>query len=183
MRRRTVNGCVHLKYPDPKKVHIWICDDNRRGEMRALAEEMGVGYFDRPDNKGAKAGNLNHALSLTSAPYVVTLDADMIPKSDFLLKTIPYFVDAEERNRKLPEDKRMPLGLLQTPQCFYDPDVFQHALYSEKRVPNEQDFFYRTNLGGENIDAFTFFCLLVDGHCIPRTFDIDVVFFRETEVI
>ncbi|MGX8680782.1 MAG: glycosyltransferase family 2 protein, partial [bacterium] len=38
----------------------------------------------------------------------------------------------------------IPLGLLQTPQCFYDPDVFQHALYSEKRAPNEQDFFYRT---------------------------------------
>lgn len=142
--RRTVNGCVHMKYPDPKKVHIWICDDNRRSEMRALAEEMGVGYFDRPDNKGAKAGNLNHALSLTAAPYVVTLDADMIPRSDFLLKTIPYFVDAEERNKKLPADRRMPLGLLQTPQCFYDPDVFQHALYSEKRAPNEQDFFYRT---------------------------------------
>ena len=142
--RRTVNGCVHLKYPDPKKVHIWICDDNRRSEMRALAEEMGVGYFDRPDNKGAKAGNLNHALALTGAPYVVTLDADMIPRSDFLLKTIPYFVDAEERNSRLPENGRMPLGLLQTPQCFYDPDVFQHALYSEKRAPNEQDFFYRT---------------------------------------
>ena len=142
--RRTVNGCTHLQYPDPGKVHIWICDDNRRSEMRALAEEMGVGYFDRPDNKGAKAGNLNHALALTSAPYVVTLDADMIPRSDFLLKTIPYFVDAEERNRKLPEDRRLPLGLLQTPQCFYDPDVFQYALYSEKRAPNEQDFFYRT---------------------------------------
>ena len=142
--RRTVNGCIHMKYPDPRKVHIWICDDNRRSEMRALAEEMGVGYFDRPDNKGAKAGNLNHALALTSAPYVVTLDADMIPRSDFLLKTIPYFVDAEARNSKLPEEKRIPLGLLQTPQCFYDPDVFQYALYSEKRAPNEQDFFYRT---------------------------------------
>ena len=142
--RRTINGCAHMKYPDPKKVHIWVCDDNRRSEMRSLAEEMGVGYFDRPDNKGAKAGNLNHALSLTKAPYIVTLDADMIPRSDFLLKTIPYFVDAEERNKKLPEDRRMPLGLLQTPQCFYDPDVFQHALYSEKRAPNEQDFFYRT---------------------------------------
>ena len=34
--------------------------------------------------------------------------------------------------------------LLQTPQSFYDPDVFQHALYSENRAPNEQDFFYRT---------------------------------------
>ena len=142
--RRTINGCVHMRYPDPSKVHIWICDDNRRPAMRELAEEMGVGYFDRPDNKGAKAGNLNAAMARTSAPYVVTFDADMIPKSDFLLKTIPYFVDAEKRSALLPEEKQFKLGLLQTPQCFYDPDVFQHALYSERRVPNEQDFFYRT---------------------------------------
>lgn len=142
--RRTINGCVHMKYPDPSKVHIWICDDNWRPAMRQLAEEMGVGYFDWPDNRGAKAGNLNHALARTSAPYIVTFDADMIPRSDFLLKTIPYFVDAELRSRELPEKDRVHLGLLQTPQCFYDPDVLQHALYSEKRVPNEQDFFYRT---------------------------------------
>lgn len=141
---RTINGCKHMKYPDRSKVHIWVCDDNRRAGMRALASKMGVGYFDRPDNEGAKAGNLNNALSKTSAPYVVTLDADMIPKSDFLLKTIPYFVDAAIREQDKPEGERLKLGLLQTPQCFYDPDVFQYALYSEKRAPNEQDFFYRT---------------------------------------
>lgn len=141
---KTINGCKHLKYPDKSKVHIWVCDDNRRPQMRALAEKMNVGYFDRPDNKGAKAGNLNHAMGLTSAPYIVTLDADMIVKSDFLLKTIPYFVDVELREKDKPEKDRLHLGLLQTPQCFYDPDVFQHALYSEKRAPNEQDFFYRT---------------------------------------
>ena len=142
--RKTINGCKHLKYPDLSKVHIWVCDDNRRREMRALAEKMGVGYFDRPDNKGAKAGNLNNALAKTGAPYIVTLDADMIVKSDFLLKTIPYFVDVELREKERPEAERLHLGLLQTPQCFYDPDVFQHALYSERRAPNEQDFFYRT---------------------------------------
>lgn len=142
--RRTINGCNHLRYPDKSKVHVWVCDDNRRPEMRALAEEMGVGYFDRPDNQGAKAGNLNHAMGLTSAPYIVTLDADMIPRSDFLMKTIPYFVDTEKRNAQLPPEKRAPLGVLQTPQCFYDPDVFQHALYAENMAPNEQDFFYRT---------------------------------------
>ncbi len=142
--RRTINGCTHLRYPDPSKVHIWVCDDNRRPAMRELAKEMGVGYFDRPDNKGAKAGNLNHALSLTSAPYVVTLDADMIVRSDFLLKTIPYFVDAEKKEAGKPEGERVRLGLLQTPQAFYDPDVFQHALYAEHTAPNEQDFFYRT---------------------------------------
>ena len=141
---KTINGCKHLKYPDKSKVHIWVCDDNRRPEMRKLAEDMGVGYFDRPDNKGAKAGNLNNALTKTSAPYVVTLDADMIVRSEFLLKTIPYFVEVEKIASTLPEDKKKHLGLLQSPQCFYDPDVFQHALYSENNIPNEQDFFYRT---------------------------------------
>ncbi len=139
---KTVNGCRHLEYPDKKKVHIWLCDDNRRPQIKRLAKKMKVGYFDRPDNDGAKAGNLNHAMSLTSSPYVVTLDADMIPRSCFLMKTIPFFVDAEKRNKD--KDKKTKLGLLQTPQSFYDADVFQHALYSENNAPNEQDFFYRT---------------------------------------
>lgn len=141
--RRTVNGCKHIDYPDKSKVHIWVCDDSRRDEMRLLAEEMGVGYFDRPDNDGAKAGNLNHAMGLTDSPYVVTLDADMIPKSDFLLKTIPYFIDARQRAASDPKKAHIRLGFIQTPQCFYDPDVFQHALYCENNVPNEQNFFYQ----------------------------------------
>ncbi len=139
---RTINGCKHLIYPDKSKVHIWLCDDNRRPSMRKLAEEMGVGYFDRPDNKGAKAGNLNHAMDNTNSPYIVTLDADMIPMSHFLMNTIPYFVDSNKRSAEKGKNAR--LGLLQTPQCFYEPDVFQYALYSEKTAPNEQDFFYRT---------------------------------------
>ncbi len=142
--RKTLTGCKHIKYPDAGKVHIYLCDDNRRVQMRELADELGVGYFDRPDNTGAKAGNLNCAMARTHSPYVVTFDADMIPREDFLLKTVPYFVDAERRNATLPESEQMPLGFIQTPQCFYNPDVFQHNLYAEKRIPNEQDFFYRT---------------------------------------
>ena len=141
--RKTIIGCKHMEYPNKNKVHIYLCDDNRRIEMRALAEELGVHYFDRPDNKGAKAGNLNEALKRTNSPYIVTFDADMIPRREFLLKTIPYFVDAEKINQGLPKEKQLPLGLIQTPQSFYTPDVFQHNLYSENRIPNEQDFFYQ----------------------------------------
>ena len=140
--RKTIVGCKHMDYPDKAKVHIYLCDDNRRSEMRALAEELGINYFDRPDNEGAKAGNLNAALARTTSPYVVTFDADMIPQRKFLLKTIPYFVDAERINASLPEDKRRPLGFIQTPQSFYTPDVFQHNLYAERKTPNEQDYFY-----------------------------------------
>ena len=140
--RKTIIGCKYMEYPDKSKVHIYLCDDNRRPEMRKLAEELGVNYFDRPDNEGAKAGNLNAALARSNSPYIVTFDADMIPRHDFLLKTIPYFVDAERINESLPEEKRRQLGFVQTPQCFYTPDVFQHNLYAERIVPNEQDYFY-----------------------------------------
>ncbi len=141
---KTINGCKHLEYPDPSKVHVWLCDDNRRPQIRALAKRMGIGYFDRPDNQGAKAGNLNAAMARTSSPYVVTLDADMIVQSGFLMQTIPYFIDSERRNAGLPAEQQIKLGLLQTPQCFHDPDVFQHGLYAENSIPNEQDYFYRT---------------------------------------
>ena len=141
---KTINGCKHLDYPDASKVHIWLCDDNRRPQMRELAARMGIGYFDRPDNEGAKAGNLNAAMARTSAPYVVTLDADMIVQRGFLMQTIPYFIDSQRRNAGLPAERQIKLGLLQTPQCFHDPDVFQHGLYAENCIPNEQDYFYRT---------------------------------------
>lgn len=140
---KTINGCRHMDYPDKSKVHIYLCDDNRRPEMRALAEKMGINYLDRPNNDGAKAGNLNNALAHSTSPYVVTFDADMIPKSDFLMKTIPYFVDCEMRNKGRKEEDQIKLGFLQSPQCFYNPDLFQFNLFSEGRIPNEQDYFYR----------------------------------------
>lgn len=140
---KTINGCKHMHYPDKSKVHIYLCDDNRRPQMRELAEKMGINYLDRPDNKGAKAGNLNNALAHSSSPYVLTMDADMIPKSDLLMKLIPYFVDAEMKNEGREEKDQIKLGFVQSPQAFYNPDLFQFNLFSEDRIPNEQDYFYR----------------------------------------
>lgn len=140
---KTVNGCKHMRYPDPSKVHIYLCDDGHRASVRALAEQMGVGYIDRPDHKNAKAGNLNHALSVTSSPYIVTFDADMIPRSEFLLHTVPYFVAQELENEGKEEKDQKHIGFVQSPQSFYNPDLFQFNLYSEGRIPNEQDYFYR----------------------------------------
>ena len=88
---KTVNGCKHMEYPDKSKVHIYLCDDGNRPEAAQLAEDMGIGYLPLTDNKLAKAGNLNNALSHTDSPLVVTFDADMIPRSNFLMETVPYF--------------------------------------------------------------------------------------------
>ncbi|WP_323089432.1 glycosyltransferase [Allobaculum sp. JKK-2023] len=142
---KTINGCRHMQYPDPDKVHIYLCDDGRREEIRQLAEETHIGYVTRDNNEGAKAGNLNNALKLTNSPLVVTFDADMIPRARFLMETIPYFIDARKRNQQLLKSGQppIPLGFIQTPQAFYNQDLFQFHLYSENSLANEQDYFYR----------------------------------------
>lgn len=140
---KTVHGCTRMKYPDRNKVHIYLCDDGHRAEMKELAHRLGVNYLDREDHKGAKAGNLNNALAHSNSPYVVTFDADMIPRSNFLMRTIPYFVECDLKNRGKKEEDKVKLGFLQSPQSFYNLDLFQFNLYSEQRIPNEQDYFYK----------------------------------------
>ena len=155
---KTINGCKHMEYPDPAKVHIYLCDDNDRPEMAQLAQKMGVGYFGLSDNKLAKAGNLNHALSKTDSPLVVTFDADMIPRSNFLMETVPYFSlpemileDGVWRKRTEEElDPDYKIGFVQTPQSFYNPDLFQFNFFAESNIPNEQDYFFKEVNVGRN---------------------------------
>lgn len=134
---KTINACTFIKYPDKSKVHIYLCDDKNRIEMKNLAEIFNINYVGLQQNRHAKAGNLNNALSRCSSPLVATFDADMIPYSDFLMVTVPYFVDnyAEKLTKKV--------GFVQTPQSFYNADIFQKNLYAENIIPNEQDFFSR----------------------------------------
>ena len=148
---KTVNACTFLEYPDKSKVHTWLCDDGNREEMRILAEDLGIGYCGMEGNKHAKAGNMNNAFEKTSAPLVVTLDADMVPSSDFLMRTVPYFFLPKVKKmedgtwRVLNEDEIDPdykIGFVQSPQSFYNPDLFQYNLYSENSIPNEQDYFF-----------------------------------------
>lgn len=146
---KTVIGCKNMEYPDKRKVHIYVLDDGHREEVKRLCQEVAVGYITRDNNEHAKAGNINNALSQTKSPYIVTFDADMIPMHQFLMETLPYFIGNEiireqERSEGIKEDKMTQrLGFLQVPQAFYNADIFQHRLFSEEVIPNEQDYFHR----------------------------------------
>ena len=122
----TIKACLGMEYP--RKFDVYVCDDGGREEIAALCKKMKVKYIARRDNKGAKAGNYNNALTKTSAPYIATFDADMCPKKDFLLKTMPFFVKASN------------VGFVQTPQSFKNPDIYQARLSA--KIPFEQDYFY-----------------------------------------
>jgi cellulose synthase (UDP-forming) len=83
----------------------WILDDGHSDAVRTLAAEIGVRYIRRLTNHGAKAGNINHALSLTFGEYFAIFDADFVPKEDFLYETVPFFVDEN-------------VAFVQTPQSY-----------------------------------------------------------------
>ena len=163
---KTVNACTFMNYPDKSKVHIYICDDGNREEVAILARQFGVGYLGLSGNKDAKSGNFNNALKNTSSPLIATFDSDMIPQHTFLMKTVPYFLlskfikeDGRWRLRSEEEGKeKLKIGLIQTPQSFYNPDLFQFNLYAEGNIPNEQDFFSKeinTMRNASNAIAYT----------------------------
>lgn len=127
---RTVVGCLSIDYPR-ELLTIYLCDDGDRLMVRKLAEKHHVKVIARPTHEHAKAGNLNYALTKTNGEIIVTQDADMVPKREFLQRTLGYFAEAK-------------VGFIQTPQTFFNSDIFQHNLYLDSEINNEQDFFMRS---------------------------------------
>ena len=150
----TLTACLAMNYPSRDKIHIYLCDDGERQQMQELASRLGVGYLTRTEHHSAKAGNLNAALRQTTSPLIAVFDADMMPRPDFLMHTVPYFgANVRQMDWKKGKGKKQAkssahelqgmMGFVQTPQHFYQPDLFQHNLRLGSRIPNEQDYFYR----------------------------------------
>ncbi|WWY81582.1 glycosyltransferase family 2 protein [Pediococcus pentosaceus] len=152
--RKTVNAATFMDYPDKSKVNIVIADDGNRPEVRELAKEYQVNYVTMEKNKHAKAGNINNALEQLDAPLFAIFDADMMPFSNFLTSSVPFFTENFAELEEDP-DHTKPIGFVQTPQSFYNADIFQFNLFLQDAVVNEQDFFSRdvNVLNGSNVHA------------------------------
>ncbi len=125
--RRTIMGCQAIDYPQTR---VYLLDDTQRSEVRALATELGCEYITRPDNRYAKAGNLNHAIAQTHGELIVVFDADFVPTRNFLTRTVGFFQDQS-------------VALVQTPQSFYNPDPIARNLGLEDILTPEEEVFYR----------------------------------------
>ena len=86
----TVAAAVRMR---GARVRVALLDDGDRDEMEHLAARLGARYIRRDDHSGAKAGNVNHALGLTGAPFVLVLDCDHVPYAHLLERMLPEFVD------------------------------------------------------------------------------------------
>jgi cellulose synthase (UDP-forming) len=123
---RTIVAALAIDYP---KFKVWVLDDGKRDWLRDFCAAKGAGYLRRPDNRYAKAGNINHALGMTDGELFAVLDADFAPFRNFLYRTVGFFADPT-------------IAIVQTPQHFFNPDPMQLNLGIVDSWPDDQRLFF-----------------------------------------
>jgi cellulose synthase/poly-beta-1,6-N-acetylglucosamine synthase-like glycosyltransferase len=97
---RLLQAVCRLEYPR-EKLDIQLLDDSTDETVnvaRELVEHYAsqgypVTYLHRTNREGFKAGALHEGLKTATGEFVAIFDADFVPPSDFLLKTIHHFTD------------------------------------------------------------------------------------------
>jgi cellulose synthase (UDP-forming) len=106
-----------------------VLDDGPTDEARSVSKSFGFSYLRRPDLRACKkSGNLRYAFARTDGEYLVILDADFAPRSDFLAETLPYLDDPA-------------IAIVQTPQFFRESAA---QTWIENSAGAIQEVFYRS---------------------------------------
>jgi cellulose synthase (UDP-forming) len=139
---KSVLAAKAVDYPG---LRVKVLDDGNRPWLEERCRVWQVDYVTRPEHTHAKAGNLNHSLALTTADFIVTMDADFATHRDFVRATLPFFADPR-------------LAVLQTPQTFYNPDMVQQNLGLGGGVADEQALFFREIQPARDAWGCAFYC-------------------------
>jgi cellulose synthase/poly-beta-1,6-N-acetylglucosamine synthase-like glycosyltransferase len=127
--RNTWAAVAELIAAYPGKAQGFVLDDGASDDAQSLAESFGLCYIRRPDQQlHKKSGNLRYAFAHTSGEFIVILDADFAPRSDFLAETLPYMQDQA-------------IAIVQTPQYFRGSPA---QTWIENSAGAIQEVFYRT---------------------------------------
>lgn len=124
--RNTYSHVKRLSWPGT--LRVYVLDDSGRPEVAALAREHGFAYRSRPDRGYMKkAGNLKYGYEHSDGDYIVVLDADFVPRHDFLYDLMPYFDDGR-------------VAIVQSPQFF---DTHGRMQWLQRHAGSTQEMFYR----------------------------------------
>src|SRR5690554_4048556 len=99
---RLLENIAKIEYPK-SKLEIQVLDDSTDdtvAETAARIEELqktglDIQHIRRENRKGYKAGALKEGLAIAKGEFIAIFDADFLPESDWLKKTVPYFKDRE----------------------------------------------------------------------------------------
>ncbi len=97
---RLIEKTCQLNYPKDR-LEIQVLDDST-DECKTLAEKKvsemraqgyNITFIHREDREGYKAGALDNGLDVAEGEFVCVFDADFLPPSDFLQKTVHFFTN------------------------------------------------------------------------------------------
>ncbi len=99
---RLLNNIARIEYPK-SKLEVQVLDDSTDDSVedtaRRIAELQKTGldiqHIRRENRVGFKAGALKEGLAIAKGDFVAIFDADFLPETDWLKKTVPYFKDQE----------------------------------------------------------------------------------------
>ena len=99
---RLVDAVSQFEYPR-ELLDIQVLDDStdetREVASACVERQAAAGrpivYIHRTNREGYKAGALENGLRTAQGEFVAIFDADFIPPSDFLCRTIPYFLNPD----------------------------------------------------------------------------------------
>ncbi len=99
---RLLDNIVKLDYPSDK-LEIQVLDDSTDESIETTAKQIkrlqdkgfDIQHIRRTNRDGFKAGALKEGLTIAKGEFVAIFDADFLPKSDWLKRTIPYFKDEQ----------------------------------------------------------------------------------------
>jgi cellulose synthase/poly-beta-1,6-N-acetylglucosamine synthase-like glycosyltransferase len=95
---RIIDSVCSLEYPK-EKLEIQVLDDSTDETLEVVAaivkkyQELGydIKHIHRTNRSGFKAGALKNGLETARGEFVAIFDADFVPNTDFIRKTLPYF--------------------------------------------------------------------------------------------
>jgi cellulose synthase/poly-beta-1,6-N-acetylglucosamine synthase-like glycosyltransferase len=95
---RLIDAVCALEYPKDR-LEVQVLDDSTDETIelvaKAVAHYQALGYdikqIHRLNRSGYKAGALKHGLETARGEFIAIFDADFVPNTDFLIKTIPHF--------------------------------------------------------------------------------------------
>ncbi len=99
---RLLENIAKIEYPK-SKLEIQVLDDSTdesvldTARMIQALQETGldIQHIRRQNREGYKAGALKEGLKIAKGEFIAIFDADFLPDSDWLKKTVIYFKDAE----------------------------------------------------------------------------------------
>lgn len=99
---RLLENIAKLEYPRGK-LEVQVLDDSTDDSVSTTAHQikkiretgLDIVHIRRAHREGFKAGALKEGLKIAKGEFIAIFDADFLPETDWLLRTVPYFKNPE----------------------------------------------------------------------------------------